>query len=569
MTVDVRSGREHRLGRVDDIPVGEGRTYAVGDHQVAVFRTRGGRVHATQATCPHRGGPLADGLADDRVVICPLHAYTFELGSGCALTGTEPLRTYPVRVTDDGDLTVTVPVEPSGDAPEVAPEVAPDVAPARRGHWIDDWRPEDPQFWERTGWRIARRNLLYSILSEHIGFSVWTMWSVLVLFLGPEYGFSPADKFLLTSVPALVGAVMRVPYTFAVARFGGRNWTVSSAALLLVPMILAAVFLRPGVSLQTLLVVAAVAGVGGGNFASSMANINAFFPARQKGWALGLNAGGGNLGVAAVQVVGLLVLAVAGPAHPRLVVALYLPLIVLAAVGAALRMDNLSAARNARHAMRDVARDPHTWVMSLLYIGTFGSFIGFGFAFGQVLGVQFGARPVQAAALTVLGPLLGSLIRPVGGALADRLGGATVTFWNFVAMALSGAVVLAASLRGSLPLFVTGFVLLFVFSGVGNGSTYKMIPAIFRARSRLLVEAGADPAMAEGEARRLSSALVGLAGAIGALGGVLVNLAFRESFRADGTGDAAYLAFLAFYAVCFLVTWLVYLRPSAWRLADV
>jgi len=442
----------------------------------------------------------------------------------------------------------------------------------RTGRWLEDWRPEDEHFWRTVGSPVARRNLVYSIFSEHIGFSVWTMWSVLVLFLGPAYGIDPAGKFVLTAVPALVGSVLRLPYTFAVAKFGGRNWTVFSAALLLVPCVLAAFVLEPGVSYTTLLLVAAVAGVGGGNFASSMANINAYFPERYKGWALGINAGGGNIGVAAIQLVGLLVLATAGAAHPRLVPAIYIPLIVLAALGSYLYMDNLATARNDKRAMRDVTREPHTWVMSFLYIGTFGSFIGFGFAFGQVLQVQFKTdfdTPIKAAYLTFLGPLLGSLIRPVGGALADRIGGARVTFWNFVAMALGACVVLAASLAGSLPMFLVGFILLFVFSGIGNGSTYKMIPAIFRARARLAVAAGADPATADRDARRLAGALIGIAGAVGAFGGVLVNLAFRQSFLETGTGNAAYLAFIAFYAACFTVTWLVYLRQSAGTLAGL
>src|SRR4051794_25432676 len=404
-------------------------------------------------------------------------------------------------------------------------EQQPDVGGSR---WIQDWRPEDPEFWATTGERVARRNLAFSIASEHVGFSIWSIWSVLVLFLGPEYGFDAADKFLLTSVPTLVGSVLRLPYTFAVAKFGGRNWTVFSAALLLVPVTLAAIVLEPGVSLGTLLLVAAVAGVGGGNFASSMANINAFFPERRKGWALGLNAGGGNLGVAAVQLVGLLVLATAGKSHPRLVLAVYVPFIVLAALGAWWKMDNLAHAKNDKRAMRDVCRDRNTWIISLLYVGTFGSFIGFGFAFGQVLQVQFKAdfdTPIKAAYLTFLGPLLGSLIRPVGGLLADRIGGARVTFVNFVAMAASASVVLFASAQESLPLFLGGFIALFVFSGVGNGSTYKMIPAIFRAKAATSVMHGADLEAAGDHARRLSSALIGVAGAIGAFGGVLVNLA--------------------------------------------
>jgi NNP family nitrate/nitrite transporter-like MFS transporter len=428
---------------------------------------------------------------------------------------------------------------------------APGVAAGRGSRWIDDWRPEDPVFWEARGERVARRNLIFSIFAEHIGFSVWSIWAVFVLFLGPQYGFDPSQKFLLTALPAAAGALLRIPYTLAVARIGGRNWTIISALLLLIPCIAAGIVLEPGVSFGTLLAVAVLAGVGGGNFASSMANINAFYPQRLKGWALGLNAGGGNLGVAAVQLVGLAVLAFAGSDEPRLVLLVYIPLIVVAAVCASLFMDNLTQARNERRSMRDTLRDGDAWIMSLLYIGTFGSFIGFSFAFGQVLLVQFAdtfSTPVKAAYLTFLGPLIGSLVRPLGGKLADRLGGARVTFANFTAMAAAAAVVLAASLIGSLPLFIGGFLALFAFSGIGNGSTYKMIPAIFAAKHT------------DAECRRLSAGLIGIAGAIGAGGGVLVNLAFRQSFLSQGTGDAAYIAFIAFYVVCLAVTWAAYMR---------
>ena len=438
--------------------------------------------------------------------------------------------------------------------------------------WIDDWRPEEGEFWNTTGRFIARRNLIFSVLCEHIGFSVWSLWSVLVLFLGKDYGFDPAQKFLLTALPTLVGSVLRLPYTFAVGKFGGRNWTIVSALLLLVPTILIAIVLKPGVSFGTLLTVSLFAGVGGGNFASSMTNINAFYPARLKGWALGVNAGGGNLGVPLVQIVGLIVLAALGVNHPRAMVAIYIPLIVLAALGAALTMDNLIQNKNVKGAIREVCRHRETWIMSLLYIGTFGSFIGFSFAFGQVLLVQFPSQfpaPVKAAAITFLGPLLGSLIRPVGGALADRFKGSTVTFFNFIAMAIGALIVLSASQLGSLPIFVVGFIVLFVFSGVGNGSTYKMIPAIFHAKAQLEVGAGEDIAVAHARATRRAGALIGLAGAIGAFGGVLVNLAFRQSFLTLENGDGAYIAFIAFYAVCVAVTWAVFMRQRDGRLEGV
>jgi NNP family nitrate/nitrite transporter-like MFS transporter len=444
---------------------------------------------------------------------------------------------------------------------------------ARRfGRWIDDWRPEDPTFWKEKGAAIANRNLIYSVASEHIGFSVWTLWSVLVLFLGPDYGFDVSQKFLLTAVPSLLGSLVRVPYTFAVAVFGGRNWTVISAALLLVPTIAIAIVLEPGVSFDTLLWVSALAGVGGGNFASSMTNINAFYPSRLKGWALGVNAGGGNLGVAVVQLVGLAVLALTGTQHPRLMVAIYIPLIVLVATLAAIKMDNLSEVSNAKGAIREVATHKESWVLALLYIGTFGSFIGFSFAFGQVLLTQFPKEfpnPATAAALTFLGPLLGSLIRPVGGKLADRYTGSAVTLWTFLAMAVGTGIVLIAATQHSLALFVIGFTILFITSGLGNGSTYKMIPAIFMAKAQLAVGAGMPIPDANAEALRRSGALIGLAGAIGALGGFGVNLAFRQSFLSLGNANGAYLAFIGCYAICMAVTWFWFIRPRPARLQGV
>jgi NNP family nitrate/nitrite transporter-like MFS transporter len=447
------------------------------------------------------------------------------------------------------------------------------------GRWIADWRPEDAAFWEHGGARVARRNLIFSIFSEHVGFSVWSLWSVFVLFLTQSYGIShdlktaAAEKFLLTALPTALGACVRLPYTFAVAKFGGRNWTIISASLLLVPTVAAAIAVRPGVSYGTLLVVAALAGVGGGNFASSMANINSFYPQRLKGWALGLNAGGGNLGVAVVQLVGLAVLATAGKGHPRVLLGIYLPLVVLAALGAALFMDNLTQVRNEKRALRTACKDPHTWVIAVLYIGTFGSFIGFSFAFGQVLADQFGSHflaagkvdPVKIAYLTFLGPLVGSLSRPLGGRLADRIGGARTTFATFGVMALAAGTVLAASLEKSLVLFYFGFIALFVLSGIGNGSTYRMIPAIFLRKGQLKIAAGADQGGVEQDSRRLTNAVIGIAGAVGAGGGVLINIAFRQSFLTYGTGDAAYIGFIAFYAVCVCLTWQVYLRAAGRR----
>jgi NNP family nitrate/nitrite transporter-like MFS transporter len=453
---------------------------------------------------------------------------------------------------------VSVPTRPAPTDLSVSQSLTDDQLLQRRDHhWIDRWEPEDPAFWDAVGAKTARKNLMFSILSEHIGFSVWVIWSVMVLFMPPAvWGFDVTDKFLLTTTPAAVGSLIRLPYTFAIAKFGGRNWTVVSAALLLIPAFAALFLLKPGVSFGTLLVVTAIAGVGGGNFASSMANINNFYPQRLKGRALGLNAGGGNLGVAVVQIVGALVLLSNGPkTDPRVMLYFYIPLVLLVTALAWTQMDNLSEAKNDKGAMREVARHPHTWIISFLYIGTFGSFIGFGFAFGQVLAAAGALRPIY---YVWLGAFAGSLIRPVGGMLADRFRGSVVTFWNFLAMTVASVLVLIAASSKSIPLLAVSFTVLFALTGVGNGSVYKMIPAIFHAES-----------MSSGEGRRtvtqdrrLASALVGIAGAIGAFGGVLVQVAFRQSFLSYGNGSAAYLAFIAFYAACAIVTYVVYLRPG-------
>jgi NNP family nitrate/nitrite transporter-like MFS transporter len=431
------------------------------------------------------------------------------------------------------------------------------------GRWIQHWEPEDTGFWESTGKKIANRNLWASIFVEHVGFSVWTLWSVFVLFMGPEYGVDAAGKFFIGATATLVGAILRVPYTFAVARFGGRNWTVVSGLLLLIPTIAAAFVLQPGTPYSVFVLMAALAGLGGGNFASSMTNINAFFPEGRKGTALGLNAGGGNLGVAVIQLVALLIIAAAGAGHPKLLLAVYIPLIVICAIVASFSMENIASVSNDKGAFSLALKERDTGIMSVLYIGTFGSFIGYSFAFGLVLQTQFGRTPLQAAAVTFIGPLLGSLIRPIGGWMADKLGGAKVSAVNFGLMAVSALICILASGTKSLALFTLGFILLFVFSGIGNGSTYKMIPAIFRRQALERIGEGTDRAAALLHARRVSGAAIGLISAVGALGGLLINLAFRQSFAATKSGVPAFWAFLAFYVVCAGITWAVYQRRTA------
>lgn len=426
---------------------------------------------------------------------------------------------------------------------------------------ITDWDPEDTAAWEAGGSAIARRNLIWSVVAEHVGFSVWTLWSVMVLFMPSDvYGISAGDKFLIGAVATLTGSLLRFPYTLATSRFGGRNWTVFSAVVLTVPVMATIVLLaNPGQPLWLYLVCAALAGLGGGNFASSMTNINAFYPQRLKGWALGLNAGGGNLGVPAVQLVGLLVIAWAGVGEPYWVCAVYLVLLAVAGLGAALFMDNLEGPGVDLSAMRSAITDRDTWLISLLYIGTFGSFIGFSFAFSQVLALNFLDRgdtaaqaSLHAAQIAFIGPLLGSVARVCGGRLADRIGGSRVTLGVFAGMVGAAAVLLVGS---SLEVQVVGFVALFVLSGIGNGSVYKIIPSVFDAKSRAL------PLDEDGRAaysRAMSGAVIGIAGAVGGLGGVGINMVLRQSYLSSGSATVAVVVFAAFYLVAAAVTWRAY-----------
>lgn len=452
-----------------------------------------------------------------------------------------------------------------------------------RNRDIANWDAEDVDAWEAGGKTIAKRNLVWSIFAEHVGFSVWSIWSVMVLFMPQDvYGIDPAGKFYLVAIPTLVGAFMRIPYTIAPARFGGRNWTIVSALLLLIPLVLTLwVMAQPGASYTTFMIIAAFAGFGGGNFASSMTNINAFYPQRLKGWALGLNAGGGNIGVPVIQLIGLLVIATIGNTAPYLVCAIYLVLVGLAAVGAALFMDNLGNQRSNLGAMVEAMRYKHSWVMSFLYIGTFGSFIGFSFAFGQVLQINFlagGDTPAQAslhaAQIAFLGPLLGSISRPFGGKLADKIGGGKITLYVFVAMIFAAGILVTAGILddsssgaptgGQMAAYVAGFILLFVLSGLGNGSTYKMIPSIFEAKAQGHDEWSKDEKAAW--SRSMSGALIGFAGAVGALGGVFINIVLRMSYVSDAkSATNAFWVFLGFYVVCAIVTWFVFLRMGAAR----
>lgn len=436
--------------------------------------------------------------------------------------------------------------------------------------WIDDFNPDDEEFWKNSGKKTAWRNLVWSILAENLGFSIWLIWSVVAARLNKVgFNYTTDQLFQLVAVPGLVGALMRFPYTFAVPKFGGRNWTVISALLLFIPTLALTYFVnRPETPFWLMAVVAATAGLGGGNFSSSMANISFFFPDKEKGFALGLNAAGGNIGVSTVQllvpiVVGysFLPLSEGKKLHLENAGLLWLPFIALSVIGAFFFMNNLSSARSNFKDQLVVAQRRHTWIMAWLYIGTFGSFVGFSAAFPLLLKTQF---PDVSANLAFLGALVGSVARPIGGKLADRIGGAKVTFWNFVAMTGATVALLLSLQAKDFSLFLISFLGLFITTGVGNGSTFRMIPVIFRSYHAKRVAGQGEGALAEAMvvARRETAAVIGIVAGIGALGGYFIPRSFGASIKATGGATSAVGWFIAFYLTCVATTWWCYLRRS-------
>ena len=486
----------------------------------------------------------------------------------------------------------------------------PTTVARRGGRWIDDWNPDDEAFWESTGKKVARKNLIFSIFAEHLGFALWVLWSVVVINLANAgLTMTLSEMFWLTAVPNLVGSALRIPYTFAVPKFGGRVWTTISASLLLIPSILLAVLVPSGwlagqsheTQFWILILCAATAGVGGGNFSSSMANISFFYPERKKGFALGLNAAGGNLGVAVVQLVVPLVVIIGVPTaaaklpqhevHLAYAGLIWIPFVVVAALCAWLFMDSLSQAKADTKSYVLALRHGQTWIMSILYIGTFGSFIGYSFALPLVIKNTFpeflAANPFIAtylAGLGFVGALIGSVARPFGGWLSDRIGGAKVTLACFIGMGAFTLLAIVGVNEHSFALFFSCYMVIFLLSGAGNGSTYRMIPVIFGELGRKeAAEKGLDKAETTLKFKREAAAVIGIAGAIGAFGGFLIQMIFRQASLGvtkqvtaattlaekqaiaaahQDWSTAAMWVFLVAYVVFAFMTWFYYLRRS-------
>jgi NNP family nitrate/nitrite transporter-like MFS transporter len=459
---------------------------------------------------------------------------------------------------------------------------------ARDPHVLTHWDPEDKVFWEREGRRIAQRNLWISIPALLLAFAVWMVWSVVVVNL-PNIGFryDTNQLFWLAALPGLSGATLRIFYSFMVPIFGGRRWTVISTASLLLPALgIGFAVQNPDTPYWVMLGLALLCGLGGGNFASSMANINFFFPQSQKGIALGLNAGFGNLGVSVVQFVVPLVITVgifgALGGEPQTWVKgevtrpiwlqnagfIWVPFILASTIAAWFGMNDIASARASFREQAVIFKRKHMWLMTWLYIATFGSFIGYSAGFPLLIKTQFPAvDPTQYA---FLGPLVGALIRPLGGWMSDKLGGARVTLWNFVIMIAAVFGVLyflpSGASGGHFFGFLAMFMLLFSTTGIGNGSTFRMIPVIYLSTYlRDAERKGVDATIAKTsrEPGMRAGAVLGFTSAIGAYGAFFIPKSYGTSIALTGGPEAALYTFIAFYVSCVAVTWWYYARKHA------
>lgn len=472
-----------------------------------------------------------------------------------------------------GDILKTLP--PLAELQEVH---KPKEHAGRMGPLLTDWRPEDETFWEQTGRRIARRNLWISIPCLLLAFAVWLVWSVVVAKL-PSIGFTyTTDQlFWLAALPGLSGATLRIFYSFMVPIFGGRLWTTLTTASLLVPAFgIGYAVQDPNTPYLIFVVLALLCGLGGGNFASSMANISFFFPKREKGNALALNAGLGNAGVSVMQFLVPIVItmgvfgAIGGEAQvasdgQRLWLQnagfVWVPFLIVATIAAWVGMSDIAEAKASFSEQAVIFQRKHNWIMCWLYTGTFGSFIGYSAGFPLLAKTQF--PDVNSLPLIFLGPLVGALSRAATGWVSDKYGGGRVTFWVFLLMICGVAGVLyflgIKDQPGAFWGFFAMFLLLFFATGVGNASTFQMIPIIMRQEMpRLLPSANAQERLRQAE--KESAAIIGFTSAIAAYGAFFIPKAYGTSITMTGGPDAALWGFLTFYATCAVVTWFVYTR---------
>ena len=451
---------------------------------------------------------------------------------------------------------------------------------------LTTWTPEDKSFWQSTGKSIARRNLWLSVPALLLAFAVWQVLSVTLTYL-PNVGFkySKEELFTLAGLPALSGATLRIVYSFVVPIFGGRRWTAFSTATLLIPLIgLGFAVQDPSTPLWQMQMWALLCGFGSANFSSSMSNISFFFPKSEKGTALGINAGLGNLGVSVVQFVvpvvvtmGMFALGADAQVYTngaevknvwvQNAAFFWVPFVAFFAISAWFGMNDIASAKASFKEQSVIFKRRDTWLMCILYLGTFGSFIGFAAGFGLLMKSQF--PQVNATQYVFLGALIGAISRVIGGKVSDKLGAARVTTFVFIGMivAVMGVInflpVKGVDGSGSFRGFFVCFIALFALTGVGNASTFAQVPKIFFAVAKQVLGSKATPAQLELNSNKEAAAVLGFSAAIGAYGGFFVPKSYGMSISATGGVKAALVAFIVYYVLCLVINWWFYSRKGA------
>jgi len=450
---------------------------------------------------------------------------------------------------------------------------------SKKSRWLSGWLPDSPGFWEYKAHRIiAYRNLIISMPALLLSFAVWVVWSIVVIQL-PTIGFkfSTGQLFWLAALPGLSGALLRLLYSFIVPIFGGRNWEIFSTLSLLFPTLWIGIAVQDlETSYVVFVVIALLCGLGGGNFSSSMAHISHMFPTSKQGSMLGLNAGFGNLGVAVSQAVvpviiyGGALAFLGGGSQTQIIDGqsqkiwlqnagfIWVPFILISTIFIWFGMNNIKDIKASFTSQFITFKEKHAWIMSLLYTGTFGSFIGLAIAFPMLLTSLF--KFDNALSYAFYGPLIGALSRPLGGWLAERIGGSKLTFYNFIVMALAMTLVFFSlpgvnSASGSLPLFYGGFMVLFFCAGIGNGSTFKMVPSIF-----MRLYQGSEHTTTR---KLVTASTLGFSSSIAAFGGFLIPAMLAIFLNVLGNVKPAFVIFILFYLVCVIVTMVFYQGKNA------
>jgi MFS transporter, NNP family, nitrate/nitrite transporter len=445
-------------------------------------------------------------------------------------------------------------------------------------HRLHEWHPDDDSFWGSKGKHIARQNLWISIPCLLLSFAVWMVWSVVVAKLpGIGFDYTTNQLFWLAAMPGLSGATLRIFYSFMVPIMGGRLWTTLTTASLLIPALgIGYAVQDPQTPYFILLILALLCGLGGGNFASSMANISFFYPKSKKGHALALNAGLGNAGVSIMQFLVPLVITVGvfgvlgGESQTfsdgsemwlQNAGFIWVPFLIIATIAAWMGMHDIASAKASLKEQSVILGRKQNWIMCCLYTGTFGSFIGYSAGFPLLSQLQF--PEVDALKYAFLGPLVGALSRAATGWISDKYGGGRVTLWTFASMviALLGVIYFLGikDQPGAFWGFFIMFMFLFFATGVGNASTFQMIPVIMRLEMPKLMPhlTGIDQSR---QVDREAAAIIGFTSAVAAYGAFFIPKSYGTSISVTGSPLAALWCFLVFYLICAAVTWFFYTR---------